>query len=76
MKIKVFMTTAHHIEQQLGSDVVTLEQAFNLIEAAETRFAHLGIQSFEIYQLEASIPFTAPADALSTYVSSAISSTL
>ncbi len=75
MKIKVFMTTMHHIEQQLGNDVVTLEQAFKLIESAEIRFAHLGIQSFEIYQLEASIPFKVPADTSNLPVSSAILST-
>ena len=76
MRIKVFMSTMHHVEQQLGNDVLTLEDAFRLIELAKVRFNHLGIQHFDIYKLEASFPFKVPADASNLPVSSATSSTL
>lgn len=76
MKYKVFLQLPNHVETQLGNDIDTLENVMKIISMAEARFGHLGIQSFEIYQLEASLPFKVPADTSNPPVSSAIPSTL
>ena len=73
---QIFIKLPFHVETQLGNDIDTLENVMKIIKMAEARFGHLGIQSFEIYQLEASLPFKVPADTSNPPVSSAISSTL